>query len=218
MKSRVKILPLLVSFSLLSSGARATVILTGEGDFTLPGLRLTFELFPSGLPVPFNADNPGLLRNQWSGLGVVISDDSPANGAGAYSGTYDVLPHSGGHALSDSDGSLPGGALFFDFRHPVSGVPAAVAEAGLWVQNGDSSPTSVSFYTTGGLLLQTISVGKGDTFVGLRADEGIGRIGITDAEYYLVDDLQFATIPEPGAPLLVASALAAGLRFRRRRL
>jgi hypothetical protein len=112
---------------------------------------------------------------------------------------------------------MPGGSLHFAFIDPDSGQPTAILEAGLWIQNGDSSPASVSFLGVGGALLQTISVGAGDTFVGLRASEGVGGITINDSGYFMADDLQFTVVPEPRElSLLAASGLAVWMGFRRR--
>lgn len=221
MKLRTKTPIIICAIPLLLSVAPAATILTGPGDFIGPTTLVNFETFPGGGIVPINASSPGILSNQWSSLGILISDGSPTDGAGAYFGTFSVPPHSGTLAIGDSTGSLsiPGQSLYFDFIDPANGLPTGIAEAGLWIQNGDPSPASVSFFAIGGTLLQTISVGTGDTFVGLRAIEGVSRISIIDSGYFLADDLQFTPVPEPSTLCLLAAfgfAVRIGLWSRKK--
>jgi hypothetical protein len=193
------------------SGYGAT-ILTSPSEFS-PGTSLVgFEAFPNGATVPIGA---AILSNQWQPWGFLISDSSPQDGAAASGGTLTVPPHRGQRAISDSNRDTPGGFIEFRFVFPVSGAPATVTEAGIWVQNGDQGST-VDFFDAQGNLLQSITTVGQDFFAGLRAMEGIARMRITDEGFYLVDDLQYTPVPEPGGLALAVIAVCA-LCWRRRK-
>ncbi len=124
-------------------------------------------------------------------------------------------PHSGMRAISDVDRFTPGGFIEFQFVYPISGALGTVREAGIWVQNGDL-PSTVTFYDFQGNLLETIMTVGEDFFAGLRATEGIARLRITDPDYFVVDDLQYTPVPEPGGLALAAIAVCALARRRRK--
>jgi len=216
MKLRTNAPIIICALHLLQSEAPAATILTGPGDFMGATTLVDFETFPGGGIVPYNSTSPGILSSQWSGLGILISDSSPGNGAGAYSATFSILPHSGTRAVGDSDGSTPGG--FIDFRFVIPGTTTftTVGEAGLWVQNGDDGST-VSFFDANGTLIQSVTPSTGDRFAGIRAVEGIASIRVSDSGFYMVDDLQFAAVPEPSCiALFVCVAGVLAVTFRRR--
>jgi uncharacterized protein (TIGR03382 family) len=181
-----------------SVGAGALV--TDPSQFLGPTTLITFETFPGGGTVPYMSSN---LDDEWKSLGVLISDSSPADGASAYSGTYGVPPHSGIKALADSENSA-GGFIQYNFVVPGTTTPVTVLEAGIWVQNGDGA-SAVEFLD--------------DFFVGYRDSAGIASLKITDAGYYLTDDLQFScassSVPAPGALLLASLGLSL-IGWRRR--
>jgi hypothetical protein len=187
-------------------GAAAT-ILTSPAELTPPTVFIGFEALPKGGVVPFGEP---ILSDQWRSRGVLIVDSSPENGAAASNRTNGVPPHTGLRGISDSDRSTAGGFLEFLFVVPGTDNAGTVAEAGLWVQNGDD-PSTVSFFDASDELLQSITTSESDFFAGIRAPEGIARIRITDPDFYLVDDLQFAPVPEPAsATLLTFAALTGG--------
>jgi hypothetical protein len=199
-------------------GAQVVVLLSVE-DFTTPTTLVDFEFFPDLTQVPYTSAS---LNDQWISLGVLMSDDSVADGISAYSGTFSIGPVSGSRAVADSVNAA-GGFVQFDFVQPGTRVPATVLEAGLWVLNGDT-PATVEFFDGDGLLIQSLTSAAGTSFVGLRASQGIGRVRVTDSDFYLVDDLRFTNltvIPEPAAGLLAGLGLAVlwlGGRISRRRL
>lgn len=174
----------------LTSPAGAYEVLRSPADFVSDTTLLTFETFPSGETVPYSNSD---LADQWLSEGLRISDSSSTNGASAYSSTYSVPPHSGTHALADSENSA-GGFIRYDFVEPGTTQPMPALEAGVWVQNGDTG-SSVEFYSPSGALLYTGATVSGDIFVGLRADEGIAYLKITDPDYYLTDDVEFGGTP-----------------------
>lgn len=200
MKLRTKTPIIICALHLLRSVAPAATILTGPGDFAVPTTLVDFETFPGGGIVPYNNDTPGLLTNQWRSVGILISDSSPGDGAGAYSGTYEVRPHSGTRAVANSYTGSPGGFIDFRFVIPGTTTIATVGEAGIWIQNGDASST-VSFFDANGMLIQSLTPPIGDQFAGFRAAEGIASIRISDSGYFMVDDLQFAAVPNPSFDL-----------------
>jgi hypothetical protein len=185
----------------LSPFASAATILSSPVQFALPTTLIDFEFFPGGGTINYN---DGTIADQWRNRGVLISDDTPFDGASAYSGTFSITPHSGTHAIADSDGSTVAGFVGFNFVVPGTNIGMTVAEAGLWVQNGDE-PSDITFYDSNGAKIETITPLAGDSFAGLRAPEGIASVRITDAGYYMVDDLQFSIIPEPSSLALFAA-------------
>jgi hypothetical protein len=187
----------------------AATVLPGPADFRVPTTLVDFETFPSGEIVPYNNESPGLLNNQWNGIGLLISDSSAADGAGAYSGTFLVGPHSGTRAVANSYEGNPGGFIDFRFVMPGTTNIATVGEAGLWVQNGDDSST-VSFFDANGTLIQSVTSPPGDWFAGIRADEGIASIRINDPGYFMADNLQFAVVPTHSASITVTSTANSG--------
>jgi hypothetical protein len=182
------------------------VVLLSPAQFTTATTLIDFETFPDTTVVPYTSP---VLTTQWNTLGVVISDDTPADGASAYSSTFSVNPHSGTRAIADST-NAPGGYVDFTFVIPGTATPTTVQEAGLWTLNGDS-PSTVTFYAANGSVLQVLNPAAGTTFAGISATAGIARIRVTDPDYYLVDDLQFTTltaVPEPSTVALILGGLA----------
>jgi hypothetical protein len=82
------------------------------------------------------------------------------------------------------------------------------------VQIAEASAT-VSFFDANDSLLESIVTEPTDEFAGLLAPEGIARIRVESGGIFLVDDLQFAPVPEPAAASLFVAA-AASLAIRRR--
>lgn len=168
-------------------------VLTSPAGFSLPTTHIAFDVFPDLTPVPQFVPT---LADQWRPLGLIIRDSSSENGASAYAETYGVPAHSPPNAIADSEGGTLGGWVRLSFVVPGTNTPCAVAEAGLWLQNGDW-PDLVSFLDCQGQSICSVSPpGQGDTFVGLRAPSGIGAIVVTGTWFYLVDDVQF-TAPMP---------------------
>jgi len=195
---------------------QAATVLTSPTDFQGPTTLNTFETFPGGTPFPYSQS---ILSDQWISLGMRISDNSPADGAQAAGSTFGVMPHSGSKAISNGSNNLdePNGFLDFTFVLPNTTTPNPVFQVGLWTQNGDQG-SSVSFYSPDGSLIQTLTTTLGDSFVGLRATEGIGRIRISDPGYFMVDDLQYSpSVPEPSTSLFVIFSLFAITLIRVRR-
>lgn len=194
--------------------ANSAEVLSSTSDFQRPTSLITFESFPNGDPVPYISRN---LSDQWASLGVRISNGSDTLMASAYSGTYDVPPHSGINAISGNV-VWPGDFLEFSFTGVETGAPGFVTEVGLWLQNGDQGST-VSFFSPDGALIQSLTLQSGDVFAGLRATEGIARLRVTDPDYFLVDDLQFSqVVPEPSSSMLFALGAGAVYMLRRNRL
>ena len=198
----------LAAVQFVATLASAATVLNGTADFTTPTTLLDFETFPDRQAVPYTSAD---LSAQWGGYGVFISDSSTANGASAYSATYNVRSHSGTRGIADSEGNERGGYVNFSFAAPV-------LEAGLWVQNADNA-SIVSFFDVNGSLLHSVSASGVDAFAGLRAVEGIASIRVTDFDYYLVDDLQFSAVPvpEPSHFALLGCGLAGLIAVGRRR-
>jgi hypothetical protein len=211
MKVRTRLFAAIVTIAGFGiDNANSATILTSPAEFSTPNILIGFEAFPNGQQVPYGA---AILSDQWQSNGFLISDSSPATGAAASSGTGNIPSHSGTRAISDSERNTPGGFIEFQFIHPVSGLPGTVTEAGLWVQNADF-PSTVTFFDRNGGVLQTILTDSSDDFVGIHADEGIARLRVEDNDIYLVDDLQFAPVPEPLAGALALVLLGVPI-FRR---
>ncbi len=112
-----------------------------------------------------------------------------------------------GHNLSVSPGNIPGGFLDFQFVIPGTDTFATVNEVGLWVENGDAGSV-VSFFDLNDALIMSLNTSVGDQFAGIHADEGIGSVRINDVGYFLVDDLQFGSVPEPSSSVLLGFGAA----------
>lgn len=194
-------------------GRAQIVVLLAPGDFQTATTLVDFENFPAGGQVPYSSGN---LDDEWISVGVLMSDDSVADGISAYAATFSVNPVSGTRAVADSL-NASGGFVDFKFVVPGTTTPMTVLEAGIWVLNGDQGST-VTFFDAAGTLIHTLSPAAGTSFAGIRATQGIASMRVTDADFYLVDDLQFSAVPEPGTLALLALGLA-GLgvaRWRRR--
>ena len=197
-----------------STESRAATILTSPAEFSTPTVLISFEQFPNGEQVPIG---PTDLVDQWRPWGMVLEDSSPFNGARVFTNTFDVLPHSPIRAIADSEGDTAGGFIIFSFVIPGTSTPGTVQEAGLWVQNGDVSPSTVSFFDVQGGVLQTLTTSLSDQFIGIRATEGIASIRVSDDGFDMVDDLQFTPVPEPWATEMSLMALALQAHLGRRR-
>jgi hypothetical protein len=187
----------------VGSVAAQVVILVSPSSFTSPTTLIDFEYFPDLSQVPYVSP---ILADQWKSVGILLSDDSLADGISAYSSTNGVNPHSGTRGVADSS-NAPGGYVDIRFVIPGTTTPTTVQEVGLWSINGDTSST-ITFYASDGSLLQTITPGTGTVFAGLQAPQGIARVRVSDADYYLLDDLQFSTIPEPKVAFLAGLGTA----------
>lgn len=198
----------LVTVGLLGSGWMLTaqaqvVVLLGTSDFQTPTTLVDFENFPAGGQVPYSS---GDLDDEWISVGVLMSDDSVSNGISAYAATFGVNPVSGTRAVADSL-NASGGFVEFKFVVPGTTTPMTVLEAGIWVLNGDQGST-VTFFDAAGTLIHTLSPAAGTSFAGIRATQGIASMRVTDADFYIVDDLQFSAVPEPGTLALLILGLA----------
>lgn len=178
------------------------IILTYPGEFSGPTTLIDFEEYPDGTEVPYF---PPSVSTQWVELGIWITDSSPETPARAGAGTRGVDPHSGAHAVADSEAATEGGFVLVSFVQYDMRVPALVSEAGVWVQNGDL-PSTVSFYDRNNSLIRSLTTSGNDAFVGLIYDDGISAIRVEDPDFNMVDDLQFGPvtpIPEPSTCALM---------------
>jgi hypothetical protein len=198
--------------------ADAAMILTSPAQFTSANIIVQFEVFPDGQPVPYNS---GTLSNQWQSLGLLIADATPENGASAYNSTGGgasppVPPHSGTHALGNSDS---GAFIELRFVIPNTNNFGVVEEAGLWVQTPDTvpgfppRPSTVTFFDINGAVLGSRTTSTTDEFIGISAPEGVALIRIDGTNVFLVDDVQFSPVPEPaGLRLILAVASILAMR------
>lgn len=200
---------LMTGLDLSAFAAHAATVLSAPANFTVSTTMIDFETYPDpggGSPIttPYS---PYLLYNQWQSLGVLVSDISNSSIAvAAYLKTYSQFTHSGIKGLGIAPATSSGVSMRYDFVIPGTTTPTTMLEAGIWVQNGDATtaPSTVEFFDIFGGLLGSVTTpsnqgSNNDFFAGLSTTTGISSIKISDAGYYLTDDLEFgnASLPTP---------------------
>jgi hypothetical protein len=149
------------------------------------------------------------VTNQFAAQGVTISNGTILT-AGVSLNEFELPPKSGSNVLSDS-----GSPLSFSFTIPV------LSFGGLFTY---LVPTTVSAFDAGSNLLGSVTSAFSSSLA-LSGDAGsspnellqlagignIARVDITGdpaGGSFVVDDVQFSAIPEPGTLLLTGSILA----------
>jgi len=103
------------------------------------------------------------------------------------------------------------GIIRFDLALPASQI-------GLGIANSVAGPETLSVYNSGGVLLESHVLRSGANIYAVitRPTYDISRIELT-GEFFAADDLQFNTIPAPGAILLgtIGMSLVGWLRRRK---
>ncbi len=172
------------------------------------GTRLGFDLLPDGtpiatpLPVPLTAlfASPPLTQ-AFASVGVVldgsdvaVSQPSNPTGLGLQS-----LPN----ALAGAAALPLNFEVGISFVDPGSGSPATVPAAGLWVADGPTNDTSVTFFDGSGAVITTLVAGPTLWFAGIEAPAGIGGLIVTCSapDDFFVDDLHFGPAPFAGGVL-----------------
>ena len=156
-----------------------------------------------------------VLWNDYVSVGVASITE--LTGAGSlfarYSGTYQSQPNFIGTGSHDIGGVNWGwdGTIQIDLALPASMV-------GIGIMDSLGGPEYLSVYDSTGSLLESYQVAAGSSVypVITRPSYDISRLVIT-GDFFGIDDLQFNSIPAPGAILLgsIGAGLVGWLRRRR---
>jgi hypothetical protein len=163
--------------------------------------KIDFETYPDGTSV----GNLGGVSTQWQSVGLVLSSCA-GNSAQLYTGVCGAqhTVHSGIRAL----GTICGGdSLELSFVHPKSGKPGSVTSVGFWAEVAKEgscyAPVMSVFYDKTGQPFQT-NVASGNPpsyfilanyyFVSASNRRGISKVKISNATFFLGDDVEFSRV------------------------
>lgn len=202
MKKFISICVLLGLFvSLGSSSANAAISYGTPSPALNPvfGTLIDFDDQPSGTPI---------LPNDYAAFGLASITELTV-GAPAFA----RYPGSQSQPNYIGTGSQYGwnGIIRFDLALPASQI-------GLGIADSAGGPETLSVYNSGGVLLEShvLTPGVNIYAVITRPTYDISRIELS-GEFFAADDLQFNTIPAPGAVLLGAIGVSLVGWLRRRK-
>jgi hypothetical protein len=163
--------------------------------------KIDFETYPDGTSV----GNLGGVSTQWQSIGLLLSSCA-GNSAQLYTGVCAAqhTVYSGIRAV----GTICGGeSLELSFVHPKTGKPGFVKSVGFWAEVAKEgycyAPVTSVFYDLTGQPFQT-NVASGNPpsyltlanyyFVSATNRRGISKVKISNATYFLVDDVEFSSV------------------------
>lgn len=172
------------------------------------------DLYPTfGTLIDFDDEDPGTVVNPFDyvakGVASITAIDSGGNPLilSRYASTQSQPSYVGTGPDNDWDGTI-----IIDLVNPANQI-------GIGIANSRGGPEFLYLYDSAGTLLDAVEVNSGINvymYSNVRDDYDISRI-VIEGDFTAIDDLQFNSIPAPGALLLGSIGVSFVGWLRRRR-